>query len=94
MRDGSAAVLFASCSTPAIALDGARQTWLGRGDEPIEIREYRGGNTKPIGRPTCRPMRARLGRILPLALIAGWCWLDHNWGHVRRHPHPLANRIR
>jgi hypothetical protein len=51
MRDGSAGVLFASCSTPSLALDMVRRTWLGQGDEPIEIRVYRGGRTKPIGPP-------------------------------------------
>jgi hypothetical protein len=49
MRDGSAAVLFASCSTPTVALDMVRRTWLDQGDEPIEIRVYRGGKGKATG---------------------------------------------
>ena len=51
MRDGSAGVLFASCSSPAVALDMVRQTWLSQGDEPVDIRVYRGGKVKALGRP-------------------------------------------
>ena len=43
MRDGSVAVLFASCSTPAVALEMVLKTWLGQGDEPVEIHIYREG---------------------------------------------------
>lgn len=49
MSDGSAAVLFASCSTPAVALWMVRDAWLGSGQEPVEIRVYAGGRIKSIG---------------------------------------------
>ncbi len=54
MRDGSAAVLFASCSTPAVALMMVRKTWLDDGQEPVEIRVYAGGKKKSVGPPLVR----------------------------------------
>jgi len=54
MRDGSAALLFASCSTPAVALMMARDAWLGSGQEPVEIRVYAAGKLKSVGPPLVR----------------------------------------
>jgi hypothetical protein len=54
MSDGTAAVLFASCSTPAVALWMVRDTWLGQGDKPVEIRVYAGGREKSVGSPLVR----------------------------------------
>lgn len=34
---------------PTVALDMFRRTWLDQGDEPIEIRVYRGGKFKATG---------------------------------------------
>jgi hypothetical protein len=54
MHDGSAKVLFASCSTPDVALVLVRDTWRDVGNGPIEIRVYRGGKLKSEGPPLVR----------------------------------------
>jgi len=54
MSDGSATVLFASCSTPAVALWMVRDAWLASGQEPVEIRVYADGKVKSVGPPLVR----------------------------------------
>ena len=54
MSDGSTAVLFSSSSAPAVALVLVRETWLGSGQQPVEIRVYSGGKAKSVGPPLVR----------------------------------------
>ena len=49
MPDGSVAVLFASTSTPAVALELSRATWKADGTSPVKVAVYRGGKSKAIG---------------------------------------------
>jgi hypothetical protein len=49
MSEGTAALLFANCSTAAVGLWMVRDTWLDGGQQPVEIRVYAGGQLKSIG---------------------------------------------
>jgi hypothetical protein len=49
MRDGSIATLYSQCSSPETALAMSREVWQGDGQEPVEIRVYRG--TRARGKP-------------------------------------------
>ena len=51
MPDGSVTVLFGSTATPESALQLVRATFQGQDLQPARIEVYRGGKTRPIGKP-------------------------------------------
>ena len=51
MPDGSVEVLFGSTATPESALEIVRATFHGHAVRPVKIQVYRGGKTRPVGKP-------------------------------------------